>query len=46
MDREAWRVTVHEIAKSQTRMSDYNISFFHLHRPTQVAAGKEGHSVY
>ena len=22
MDREAWRVTVHEVAKSQTRLSD------------------------
>ena len=22
MDREAWRATVHEVAKSQTRLSD------------------------
>ena len=27
MDREAWRATVHGIAKSQTRLSDYTFTF-------------------
>ena len=31
MDREAWRAAVHEVAKSQTRLSD-----FHLHERTEV----------
>ena len=26
MDREAWRVVVHGVAKSQTRLSDYSKS--------------------
>ena len=28
MDRGAWQATVHEVAKSQTRLSDYH---FHMH---------------
>ena len=30
MDREAWRAVVHEVAKSQTRLSDFTFTFpFH-----------------
>ena len=27
MDREAWRAAVHEVAKSQTRPSDFTFTF-------------------
>ena len=30
MDREAWRVTVHGVAKSQTRISDLTVQFWKL----------------
>ena len=48
MDREAWHATVHGVAKSWTRLSDWNklnwtegsfISVFHLNFPTRVPNG-------
>ena len=30
MDRKAWRVAVHGVAKSQTRLSDFTFTF-HFH---------------
>ena len=27
MDREAWQATVHGVAKSQTRLSDFTLTF-------------------
>ena len=30
MDREAWRAAVHEVAKSQTQLSDFTFTF-HFH---------------
>ena len=30
MDREAWRVTIHGVAKSRTRLSDFTFTF-HFH---------------
>ena len=31
MDREAWRVAVHGVAKSRTRLSDWTASHSHIH---------------
>ena len=30
MDREAWRASIHGVAKSQTRLSDFTFTF-HFH---------------
>ena len=31
MDREAWRVAVHGVAKSRTRLSDFTVTFHFPH---------------
>ena len=31
MDGEAWRATVHGVAKSRTQLSDFTFTFFHFH---------------
>ena len=39
MDREAWRAAVHEVAKSQTRLSDWtelNFSLHHQHHENSI----------
>ena len=39
MDREAWRVAVHGVTKSRTRLSDLaelNIMFDHILHPTEL----------
>ena len=39
MDREAWHVAVHEVTKSQTRLSDWtelNWTFMHACRKTFI----------
>ena len=30
MDRKAWSTVIHGVAKSQTRLSDFIFTFFHL----------------
>ena len=41
MDREAWHASVHGVAKSQTRLSDWTeLMFYSLHRSLMVQNGR------
>ena len=41
MDREAWYATVHGVAKSQTRLSDWTeVMFYWLHRSLMIQNGR------
>ena len=40
MDREAWRVAIHGVAKSQTRLSDWTELIWHKNLVTRFSTGK------
>ena len=40
MDRGAWWATIHGVAKSRTRPSDFTFTHFHLHVPDTFRACK------
>ena len=39
MDREAWRAAIHGVAKSQTRLSDYDTEKRPVHAPSPMRRG-------
>ena len=43
MDREAWQATVHGVAKSQTRLSDFHFHFNTIHDWASLVAQRLKH---